>query len=244
MEKFFNLLYSYLLALVIFWSQLGLQQGASSIIELINYFHDHIIILLTIIILFVSYVFIVLLTSKKLDRILIDSHLLELIWTVIPMVFLVFIALPSLYLLYMTEDVSRYGLSVKVVGHQWYWEYEYFNLLGDVSFNSYILSADISESNGEYRLLDVDNRLCLPYMLGSILIVTSRDVLHSWTVPSLGVKTDAIPGRLNYLNLLPNQYGIFYGQCSELCGTNHSFIPIVVEVTSTQGLLSYLTALL
>ncbi len=228
---------------MIFWSQLGLQQGASSIIELINYFHDHIIILLTIIILFVSYVFLVLFTSTKLDRIIIDSHLLELIWTVVPIIFLIFIALPSLYLLYMTEDVSNYGLSVKVVGHQWYWEYEYFNLLGDVSFNSYITSTDSDISN-RYRLLDVDNRLCLPYIIGSMLIVTSRDVLHSWTVPALGVKTDAIPGRLNYLNILPNQYGIFYGQCSELCGTNHSFMPIVVEVTSTKGLLSYLTTIL
>lgn len=226
-----------------FWSQLGLQQGASSVIELINYFHDHIMILLTVIMLFVSYIFMVVLTSKKLDRIIMDSHMLELIWTVIPIVFLVFIALPSLYLLYITEDVSTYGLSVKVVGHQWYWEYEYFNLLGDVAFNSYILPLDAVLSDSQYRLLDVDNRLCLPYMVGSILIVTSSDVLHSWTVPSLGVKTDAIPGRLNYLNVVPVQYGVYYGQCSELCGTNHSFIPIVVEITSVKGLLQYLSTL-
>lgn len=100
------------------------------------------------------------------------------------------------------------------------------------------------ESRNTYRLLDVDNRLCLPYLLGSILIVTSADVLHSWTVPSLGVKTDAIPGRLNYLNILPSQYGVFYGQCSELCGTNHSFMPIVVEVTDISSLLKYFQQLI
>ena len=157
-----------------------------------------------------------------------------------PIGFLIFMALPSLYLLYMTEDSSSCRVTVKVVGHQWYWEYEYYDsVLGDVSFNSYIGV----EVEGAYRLLDVDNRLCLPYKIGAVLIVTSADVLHSWAVPSLGVKADAVPGRLNYLNILPSQLGVFYGQCSELCGTNHSFMPIVVEVTRPACVLDYVSKL-
>ncbi len=225
------------------WLQLGLQQASTNLIELINYFHDHIIILLTVIIVFVSYIFVLVISIQKVDRMIIDSHFLELVWTVVPMVFLLFIALPSLYLLYMTEDLSSYSLTAKVIGHQWYWEYEYFNSGTDVSFNSYIIPTSDLPS-GRFRLLDVDNRLCIPFGMGSILIVTSVDVLHSWTVPSMGVKADAIPGRLNYINIIPSEYGVFYGQCSELCGTNHSFIPIVVEVSSVKGLVSYIQSLL
>jgi cytochrome c oxidase subunit 2 len=99
-------------------------------------------------------------------------------------------------------------------------------------------------SGDRYRLLDVDNRLCLPVKIGTILIITSADVLHSWAVPSLGVKVDAIPGRLNYLSIIPSQYGVFYGQCSELCGTNHSFIPVVVEVVSTSAFLKNIANLI
>lgn len=218
----------------------GLQEGATVVIELINYFHDHIIMLLTIILVFVSYIFIIVLCSFKVDRNMIDSHLLEIVWTVVPIVFLLFMALPSLYLLYITEDLSGYTISIKVIGHQWYWEYEYYNRVSDVVFNSYMIN---SPTEGQFRLLDVDNRLALPYMLRTILIVTSADVLHSWAVPSLGVKTDAIPGRLNYLNITPSRYGVYYGQCSELCGTNHSFMPIVVEVRTVEGVYRHIKSL-
>lgn len=222
------------------WSMFGLQEGATVVIELINYFHDHIIMLLTIILVFVSYIFIIVLCSFKVDRNMIDSHLLEIVWTVVPIVFLLFMALPSLYLLYITEDLSGYTISIKVIGHQWYWEYEYYNRVSDVVFNSYMIN---SPTEGQFRLLDVDNRLALPYMLRTILIVTSADVLHSWAVPSLGVKTDAIPGRLNYLNITPSRYGVYYGQCSELCGTNHSFMPIVVEVRTVEGVYRHIKSL-
>lgn len=216
-----------------YWSQFSLQEGIGLLIELIIYFHDYIIIILTIIIVFVSYIFCIVLMNKGVDKYLVDSHSLEFVWTVLPIVFLVFIALPSLYLLYITEDLLSYGVVVKVVGHQWYWSYEQslldYPLLG---FNSYI---ETSHNYDSYRLLDVDNRLTLPYKVGCMIMVTSADVLHSWTVPSMGVKVDAIPGRLNYLNLLPVNFGVFYGQCSELCGRNHSFMPIVVEVVTNQG---------
>ena len=219
---------------------MGVQEGITFVAELIGYFHDYIIILLVCIILFVSYGFYCVILNVYLDRYVVDSHVLELTWTVLPMVFLLFIALPSLYLLYSTEDFIEYNMCVKAVGHQWYWEYEYFSL-NSVVFNSYILPYD--DSTSAYRLLDVDNRLCIPFRINTIIVVTSADVLHSWAAPSLGVKVDAVPGRLNYLNILPISAGVFYGQCSELCGANHSFIPIVVEVCSVSSLISYIDSL-
>lgn len=226
-----------------FWRQLGLQEGISVIIEIINYFHDYMIILLTIILFFTGYSFFVVRNTNGLDKLTIESHFLELVWTVIPMLFLIFMALPSLYLLYITEDISSYRVIVKVIAHQWYWEYQYYRSFIGLAFNSYISHAD-SLSTTLYRLLDVDNRLCLPASLSAMLMVTSADVLHSWTVPSIGVKADAIPGRLNYLNLTPRQYGVFYGQCSELCGTNHSFMPIVLEVVGYKAFVSYMETIL
>lgn len=147
-------------------------------------------------------------------------------------------AFPSLYLLYLTEDNTNSSIVVKVVGHQWYWEYQYDGSNSSKTFDSYISN---SYSPGVFRNLDVDNRLCLPTYVSRLLLVGSADVLHSWTVPILGVKVDAIPGRLNYLTLTPSQSGVFYGQCSELCGSNHSFIPIVVEAATPSGFISFLS---
>ncbi len=220
------------------WTQYGLQEGITHISELICYFHDYIIFLLVYIILVVSYGFYKVISSEKVRRYSIDSHYLETIWTVVPMLFLVLMALPSLFLLYLTEDSSYYGLSIKAIAHQWYWEYEYSG--SGMSYDSYMLP---SNSEGSYRLLDVDNRVVLPLNISTIVVVTSADVLHSWAVPSLGVKADAIPGRLNYLNITPLNSGLFYGQCSELCGANHSFMPIVVEVVPTAHVLSFIKSL-
>lgn len=193
--------------------------------ELMVYFHDYMIVILILILGFVSYIFVIVSVSTLLDKYVVESHFLELIWTLLPIVILLFIAFPSLYLLYLTEDTTTTPLVCKVVGHQWYWEYQYETSSSSPSFDSYI----VSDNPNLIRNLDVDNRLCLPTHVSRILIVTSSDVLHSWTVPSIGVKADAIPGRLNYLVVTPSQSGVFYGQCSELCGSNHRFIPIVVE---------------
>lgn len=219
-----------------YWAGLSLQEGATVIIELITTFHDHIIRLLTIILIIVSYLFVLVSTSHSLDKYVVESHTLELIWTILPIVLLLFMAFPSLYLLYLTEDRTSSRVVVKVVGHQWYWEYQYEISAFFKSFDSYIVPVSLTSSSSDgislFRNLDVDNRLVLPAYLSSLLLVGSSDVLHSWTVPQLGVKVDAIPGRLNHLIITPSQTGVFYGQCSELCGTNHSFIPIVVEVLS------------
>ncbi len=207
--------------------------------EFLSYFHDYMLVLLTFIILYVSYWFVLVITHKSVRRFDLDSHLLEMVWTVLPIGFLLLIALPSLYLLYLTEDFADYSVCVKAIAHQWYWEYEYASF--GVLYDSYILTDAV---DGSFRSFDVDNRVFLPVGMRSMVVVTSADVLHSWAVPSLGVKVDAIPGRLNYLNIMPLSVGVYYGQCSELCGANHSFIPIVVESVALSDILLHVKTIL
>lgn len=226
---------------MIVWGQLNFQEGIRVTIELLNYFHDYIIVILILIIFFVTYIFIYVSFSPHIDKYTVDSHVLETVWTVVPIVILLFIAFPSLYLLYLIEEVSKPSLTVKVVGHQWYWEYQYSNSWFNYSFDSYI----VQELNDAplYYTLDVDNRLVLPTLANILFLVTSADVLHSWTVPTLGIKTDAVPGRLNYLTTKTLYSGVYYGQCREICGSNHSFMPIVLEFVPMRSYLSYIRTL-
>lgn len=223
------------------WGQLNLQEGVRRIIELINYFHDYIITILFLILSFVTYIFIFVIFTPRLDKYTVDSHFLETVWTVIPIVILLFMAFPSLYLLYLIEDVSNPSLVVKVVGHQWYWEYQYSNSWLNQSFDSYIVYE--KSDSPLFHSLDVDNRLVLPTMSNILFLITSADVLHSWAVPSLGVKADAIPGRLNYITTSTPYSGVYYGQCSEICGSNHRFMPIVLEFIPMVHYLDYVTNL-
>jgi cytochrome c oxidase subunit 2 len=225
------------------WRQLGLQEGIRIPMEIIISFHDYMIVILVGIIFLVTSIRVSLLSNPGIDKYLSESHLLEFFWTVLPIVVLLIMAFPSLYLLYLTEDTIIRGAIIKVVGHQWYWEYQYSNVIsgdtvGSAEYNSYMLVDGSSPSM--FRNLDVDNRMVIPSSVSRLVMVTSADVLHSWTVPSLGVKVDAVPGRLNYLTLSPSSSGVYYGQCSELCGSNHSFIPIVVE---SVGVLDYIKSL-
>jgi len=183
----------------------------------------------------VTYVFLYLITTPRLDSYTIDSHVLESVWTIVPMVILLFMAFPSLYLLYLIEEVSTPSISIRVVGHQWYWEYQYSDSWFNHSFDSYLLGSEASK--GSFHSLDVDNRLILPFKASVLFLVTSADVLHSWTVPALGIKADACPGRLNYLTSAASVPGVFYGQCSEICGRNHRFMPIVLEFVSVESYL-------
>jgi cytochrome c oxidase subunit 2 len=223
------------------WGQLNFQEGIRTTIEFLNYFHDYIIVILLLIITFVTYIFLYVSVSPHMDKYTIDSHVLETIWTVIPIVILLFIAFPSLGLLYLIEEVSKPSLTVKVVGHQWYWEYQYSNSWFNHSFDSYMVHE--LDSAPLYYTLDVDNRLVLPTMANILFLITSADVLHSWTVPTLGIKVDAMPGRLNYLTSKSMFSGVYYGQCSEICGSNHSFIPIVLEFVPIASYLSYISTL-
>ena len=196
------------------------------------------IVILIIILTFVSYVFVSIMLTSKVDKFTMDSHVLETVWTVVPIVILLFMAFPSLYLLYLIEDVSNPSVTVKVVGHQWYWEYQYSNSWSQLGFDSYIVHE--SASSPLFYGLDVDNRLVLPTLSTVLFLITSADVIHSWTVPTLGVKTDAIPGRLNYLSTSVPFSGVYYGQCSEICGSNHRFMPIVVEFVPANRFVNFL----
>jgi cytochrome c oxidase subunit 2 len=164
---------------------------------------------------------------------------LEIIWTLIPVFVLVAIAVPSFALLYAIDEVVDPVVTVKVVGHQWYWSYEYGDTgLNVPSFDSYMIpESDLKP--GQLRLLEVDRRLWLPTDTHIRVLVTSADVLHSWAVPALGAKLDCIPGRLNQLSLFIKRPGVFYGQCSELCGVNHGFMPIAVQAVDLDMFLDW-----
>lgn len=154
--------------------------------------------------------------------------MLEVVWTIMPVFVLIGIGIPSFALLYAIDELVEPTLTVKVVGHQWYWSYEYSDYAEDLMFDSYMVPEEDLEP-GQLRLLEVDRKLWLPTFTHIRLLVTAADVLHSWAVPSFGIKMDCIPGRLNQVALFIKREGIFYGQCSELCGVNHGFMPIAVK---------------
>nr|YP_009266352.1 cytochrome c oxidase subunit II [Abax parallelepipedus]ANJ70281.1 cytochrome c oxidase subunit 2 [Abax parallelepipedus]QEI26020.1 cytochrome c oxidase subunit 2 [Abax parallelepipedus] len=221
------------------WSNLNLQDSASPLMEQLMFFHDHTMMILVMITMLVGYLMLTLFYTNYTNRYLLEGQMIEVIWTILPAITLVFIALPSLRLLYLLDEVSNPSMTLKSIGHQWYWSYEYsdFNKL---EFDSYM--TPINEmKNYEFRLLDVDNRIILPFNTQIRVLVTAADVIHSWTVPSLGVKIDATPGRLNQTNFFMNRSGLFYGQCSEICGTNHSFMPIVIESIPTNAFVKWIT---
>lgn len=219
------------------WSQLGFQRSASPLMEQLTFFHDHALLILILITTLVGYFIVSLMFNRLINRFLLDGQAIEIIWTVLPALILIILALPSLRLLYLIDETTEPSLTVKALGHQWYWSYEYSDF-NELSFDSYIININDLADSG-FRLLEVDNRVILPFLTEVRLLVTAADVIHSWTVPALGVKADAIPGRLNQLNLLFNRPGVFYGQCSEICGANHSFIPISVEAIKPFDFLSW-----
>lgn len=219
-------------------AQYGFQEPATPIMEGIINLHDHIFYYLIIIVTGVVWMLLSIITyfnSKKNKfslKYLRHGTLIEVVWTVTPALILVSIAFPSFKLLYLMDEVIDPGLTFKAIGHQWYWSYEFSDYINDeleaVSFDSYMVPTD-ELIKGDLRLLEVDNRIILPIKTPIRVIVTAADVIHSWAVPSLGVKLDAVPGRLNQTSLYIKREGLYYGQCSELCGVQHGFMPIVVK---------------
>nr|QNE85559.1 cytochrome c oxidase subunit II [Suillia flava] len=209
------------------WANLGLQDSASPLMEQLTFFHDHTLLILVMITILVGYLMFMLFFNKYTNRYLLHGQLIEVIWTILPAIVLLFIALPSLHLLYLLDEINEPSVTLKAIGHQWYWSYEYSDFL-NIEFDSYMIPTNELSLNG-FRLLDVDNRIVLPTNSQIRILVTAADVIHSWTIPALGVKVDGTPGRLNQTNFLMNRPGLFYGQCSEICGANHSFMPIVIE---------------
>nr|AIW64171.1 cytochrome c oxidase subunit II [Cheirogaleus medius]AIW80630.1 cytochrome oxidase subunit II [Cheirogaleus medius] len=222
--------------------QLGFQDAASPIMEELMYFHDHTLMIVFLISSLVLYIISLMLTTELTHTSTMDAQEVETVWTILPAVILILIALPSLRILYMMDEITTPSLTLKTMGHQWYWSYEYTDY-ENLCFDSYMTpSSDLKP--GELRLLEVDNRVVLPTEMSIRMLISSEDVLHSWTVPSLGVKTDAIPGRLNQATLMSSRPGIYYGQCSEICGANHSFMPIVLELVPLKHFEEWLLAML
>lgn len=221
------------------WANLGLQDSNSPIIEQLNFFHDHALLIIILVTLSVGYLIGTLFFNKLNNRYLLHGQTIEVIWTILPAIILLFIAFPSLRILYLLDEVNNPSISLKTIGHQWYWSYEYSDFSG-IEFDSYIIPQN-EISLDTFRLLDVDNRVILPINNQIRILVSATDVLHSWAIPSLGVKIDASPGRLNQTNFFINRPGLFFGQCSEICGANHSFMPIVIESVPTNHFIKWIS---
>nr|YP_009485580.1 cytochrome c oxidase subunit II [Amblythyreus gestroi]AVZ00716.1 cytochrome c oxidase subunit II [Amblythyreus gestroi] len=220
------------------WSNLNLQDSNSPIMEQMMFFHDHALMILAGITILVGYSLMKAMNNKYVNRALLEGQTIELIWTMLPAIVLIFIALPSLRLLYLMDEINSPLLTIKAIGHQWYWSYEYSDFK-NTEFDSYMKPSNDLEAN-EFRLLEVDNRTTLPVNTQVRILVTAADVLHSWAIPSLGMKIDGTPGRLNQGSFTLNRPGLLYGQCSEICGANHSFMPIVIESVSLNQFINWL----
>lgn len=220
------------------WGNLSLQDSNSPLIEQLNFFHDHTLIIISLITIIVTYIIIILFFNKFTNRFLLHGQLIEIIWTILPAIILLFIAFPSLHLLYLLDETNKPVITLKAIGHQWYWSYEYSDFK-DIEFDSYIIPTNDLKNNN-FRLLEVDNRIILPINSQIRIIVSAADVLHSWTIPSLGVKIDATPGRLNQTSIFINRPGLFFGQCSEICGANHRFIPIIIESIKSNNFINWI----
>lgn len=217
------------------WAQIEFRDSASNLIEEFIMFHDFIMIILLFILIAVIRITFLAFLRKNLDKHLLENQFAERIWTIFPALILIQIGAPSLLILYTIEEEIEWSFLLKAIGNQWFWSYEYGwtkSSSEQIAFESYI--KPLKERDGEsnfstFRLLDVDSRTVLPIWLPIKIVTTSIDVLHSWTIPRLGVKADACPGRLNQIIFFIFRPGLFFGQCSEICGANHRFIPICVE---------------
>nr|UXG58548.1 cytochrome c oxidase subunit 2 [Dermacentor albipictus]UXG58685.1 cytochrome c oxidase subunit 2 [Dermacentor albipictus] len=219
------------------WSQLLFSDMNSPIMEQMVFFHDHSMMIIMMITIITIYMIMNIIYNKFTSRSLMEGQEIEIIWTIIPAITLIFIAIPSLHLLYLTDEMFNSQLSIKVLGHQWYWSYEYSDF--NKEFDSFMLS-EMDMKKTSFRLLETDNNLVIPVNTNIKFLISSADVIHSWTIPSLGLKMDAIPGRLNQCFSSSNRPGMFYGQCSEICGANHSFMPISLEITSLKNFMHFI----
>ena len=168
------------------------------------------------------------------------NTILEVAWTIIPVIILVFIAIPSFRLLYFEMDIPKADVTIKAIGKQWFWTYEYPDANAKFTYDSLGLSDDAAKKAGEPRLLGVDNIVVLPVNKNIVVQTTGADVIHSWALPQMGVKMDAVPGRINTTWFKATRTGTFYGQCSELCGARHAYMPIEVKIVTEPEYLAWL----
>jgi len=228
--------------------QVNLQDPATPVAEGILIFYNLITLVMIVVGVFVCWMLYFVIkeyNNKKSVSVFTHSNSLEIVWTILPAIILLLIAVPSFTLLYSLEEQVDPALTIKIIGHQWYWSYEYsdYSTLEhseSLNFDSYMINTS-DLTYGSFRLLEVDNRLIVPISTHIRLLVTAADVLHSWAVPSFGVKIDACPGRLSQGTLFVKRPGVYYGQCSEICGVNHGFMPIVVKSVSPTLYINWIT---
>lgn len=242
MMKIFIIILSFLLSSVCFASepkewQILFQAPASPLMEELHSFHNFLLWIISAIVIFVGGLlgYVCIKFNAKANPIPAKfSHnvIIEVLWTIVPVIILVIIAIPSFRILHMMEKTPPSDLTIKVVGYQWYWHYIYPDN-ENIEFDSYLITRE-NLKPGQRRLLEVDNRIVIPENTTVKFLITAGDVLHSFAVPSLGIKTDAVPGRINETWTKVTKKGVYYGQCSELCGVNHGFMPIAIEVVSKE----------
>nr|YP_010692602.1 cytochrome c oxidase subunit II [Tricentrus davidi]WBV77343.1 cytochrome c oxidase subunit II [Tricentrus davidi] len=220
------------------WMSNIIQDSVSPIMEQLILFHDHTMMIVMMITVMVSYIIMMIFFNKMTSRMMLENQTLELIWTLMPALTLIFIAMPSLRILYLIEESIKPMMTIKIIGHQWYWSYEYSDFM-DIEFDSY-MKPTMNLTSSEFRLLDTDNRMIVPFNTMARVLTTSSDVIHSWTIPAVGIKIDASPGRINQGTMILNRPGIYYGQCSEICGSNHSFMPISLESINIKSFMNWI----
>jgi cytochrome c oxidase subunit 2 len=227
--------------------QYGFQDPATPVMEGIVDLHHDICFFLIVILVFVLWMlsrtlFYFHQSRNPTPEKIIHGTTLEIAWTITPSLILVLIAIPSFALLYSLDEMVDPAITIKAIGHQWYWSYEYSDYTAsdsqNIAFDSYMLPEEDLEA-GQLRLLEVDQRVVVPVNTHIRMILTAADVLHAWAVPSLGLKVDCVPGRLNQVSMFIRREGVFYGQCSELCGANHAFMPIVVEAVPLENYIEW-----
>nr|YP_010736873.1 cytochrome c oxidase subunit II [Pedionis papillata]WEP24747.1 cytochrome c oxidase subunit II [Pedionis papillata] len=220
------------------WNTMSFQDPLTPIMEQLIMFNDHAMMIIMMITMMVMYMITSIMMNKLIDKNMLEGQMIELIWTIAPAMMLISIALPSLRILYLIEEINNPMISIKAIGHQWYWSYEYSDYK-KIEFDSYMKPTKKINMN-EMRLLETDNNMILPFNSMIRLLVTSTDVIHSWTIPSVGIKIDATPGRINQSSMMMLRPGVYYGQCSEICGANHSFMPITLESVSLKSFINWM----
>nr|YP_009470611.1 cytochrome c oxidase subunit II [Mycopsylla fici]AVF97046.1 cytochrome c oxidase subunit II [Mycopsylla fici] len=215
------------------WYKMSFYDATSPIMEQLILFHDYSMLIISSILSMVFFIMIKLMKNNFFSNMILENQKIEMIWTILPTLILTFIAIPSLHLLYTMDELMNPMVTIKIIAHQWFWTYEY-NDFNQVEFESYMNPSSI------IRFLEVDNSTPIPINCQIRFIITSTDVIHSWTIPSLGIKMDATPGRLNQISIISNKSGSFFGQCSEICGMNHSFMPIMIDSIPIKYFISWI----
>lgn len=217
--------------------EMGLQDPASPTMEHINDFHNLLLVIITLISLFVLFLLLYVMfrfSEKRNPTPSKTTHhtVLEVLWTTLPVIILVIIAIPSFKLLYFADHIEDADMTIKAIGRQWYWSYEYPDN-GNFTFDA-TLVPDEDLQDGQLRLLTTDNAVVVPVNTKIRLLITASDVIHSFALPAMGIKLDGVPGRINETWMEVEREGTYYGQCSEICGAGHSFMPIMIKAVSKE----------